>query len=85
MNITANEKAALAAINEAGEIATGESGYGWWSSEILRYANCPMNPATFAAVCGSLAKKGLTTSSEHEPGMWFIELTPEGYKALTEA
>jgi len=83
MNLTQNETHALKAIASAGESASGDAKAGWWSSEILMYAkDCPLKPRTFAAACGSLAKKGLTSSMQYDRGMRCISITNAGMDAL---
>ena len=83
MSITEKERQALAAIVKASEATTGTKTEGWWSNDILIYAkDCPLTPKQFAAVCGSLAKKGFTKSYDHEPGQSVISPTDAGLAAL---
>jgi hypothetical protein len=79
MIVTDMEFAGLEAIVQASKATTGTEAEGWWSGEILLYAkNCPLSPRQFAAVCGTLAKKGLVRSYDHEPGMAVIYPTEAG-------
>jgi len=86
MKLTHTELQALDAIITAGTATTGERSEGWWSREILMYAkDCTLTPRQFSAACGSLAKKGATSSYEHERGQWHISPTAAGLAAYDEA
>jgi hypothetical protein len=84
MTLTEKERHALQAIVTASEATTGTKTEGWWSNDILIYAKeCPLTGRQFAAVCGTLAKKGLVRSQEHEPGQSYIYATNAGIDALS--
>jgi hypothetical protein len=81
--ITDKELAALRAIISASEQTTGSKTDGWWSNEILLYAkDCPLAPKTFAAVCGTLSKKGLVVSGKYDAGLYYIYATADGVAAV---
>lgn len=83
--ITDKELQALRAIIEASELTTCSKTDGWWSDEILLYArSCTLAPRTFAAVCGTLAKKGLVFSS-HCDRKFHIHATAAGIAAVEAA
>lgn len=86
MGLTDKELQALAAIIEAGEKTCCDRRDGWWSREILTYANdCLLTPRQFAAACGSLAKKGYTISHEYDKGEWHINPTDAGLAVYDKA
>ncbi len=85
MKLTQKEIDALRAIAMAAEAATGDRSQSWWSNDILDYADdYTDSPITFAAVCGSLVKKGLVFSQEYERNQNIIRVSPEGLKCLDE-